>query len=51
MDPAVISLLILFATLVLFATSIVPTPITALMSALAMCLVGIITPAEFTSGF
>lgn len=51
MDPAVISLLILFATLVLFATSIVPTPITALMSALAMCLVGIITPTEFTSGF
>lgn len=51
MAPAVISLLILVVTLVLFATNIVPTPITALMSALAMCLTGIITPEEFASGF
>ncbi len=48
---AVIALIILLITLVLFATSYVPTPITALMSSLAMCLVGIISPTEFASGF
>ena len=48
---AVIALIILLVTLILFATSIVPAPITALMSSLAMCLAGIISPTEFASGF
>lgn len=48
---AAVALIILLITLVLFATSIVPTPITALMSSLAMCLVGITSPSEFASGF
>jgi sodium-dependent dicarboxylate transporter 2/3/5 len=48
---AYIAIGILVATLILFATEILKPAITAIASSLAMCIAGITTPADVTSGF
>lgn len=51
MGQETIALIILVITLFLFATEIIPSPVTAILSSLAMCICGITTPKEFTEGF
>lgn len=48
---AYIALVILLITLILFATEIFKPAVTAIASSLAMCIVGITTPADVTGGF
>jgi len=51
MGPETIAIIILIFTLLFFATEIIPSPITAILSSLMMCICGITTPKEFAEGF
>jgi solute carrier family 13 (sodium-dependent dicarboxylate transporter), member 2/3/5 len=51
MGPETIAIIILVFTLLFFATEIIPSPITAILSSLMMCICGITTPKEFAEGF
>ncbi len=51
MSQDMIAIIILLATLFFFATEIIPTPVTAILSSLTMCIFGIITPKELAEGF
>ena len=48
---AYLAIFILLATLVLFATEVFKPAVTAITASLVMCICGIITPADVTSGF
>lgn len=51
MGQETIAISILAVTLFCFATEIIPSPVTAILSSLAMCICGITTAKEFTEGF
>lgn len=50
MDPAVITLIVLAVAAFFFATELIPLPITAMGAAIALGLLGVLTPSQVFSG-